>query len=87
MNVPGDSDNAAASALQSQFARAWSTRSVCPAGRVDGTKIADPHNLFCRKSQCSNFLDEKLIYADFSPHLTREASAATAAIFVHALAY
>lgn len=55
--------------------------------RVNGMKIADPHHLYCRKSQCSNFVDDKLIYTDSSPHLTREASAATAPIFVQALAY
>ena len=53
--------------------------------RVAGMKIADPHHLYCRKGECSNLLDDKLIYVDSSPHLTREASAASATIFVQAL--
>jgi hypothetical protein len=53
--------------------------------RVDGMKIADPHGLYCREGSCSNFLNRKLIYHDFSPHMSREASAATKPVFVQAL--
>lgn len=50
-----------------------------------GMLVTDPHDLFCPNGECSNFLNGELIYADSSPHLTKEASAMTQSLIEGAI--
>ena len=52
------------------------TRAMHVADELPGTLYWDPHDLLCADGFCSYFAEGELIYADGSPHLTRDSARA-----------